>query len=176
MQFYSLVAHRLECGKMCRKPFRLILSLIVALAAATLIDVIRYAYDIILPYNPKQILIYCGENDFAASDTVAAAHVVQRFKTLYGIIRQNLPNTTVHFVSIKPSPSRSHLMPEMVKANAQIKQFLQKEKLAGFIDVYNPMLNAKGQPKEDIFLDDELHMKPAGYAIWQKVIQPYLLK
>ena len=143
---------------------------------STLVDVIRYAYDIILPYHPKQILIYCGENDLSASDTVDAADVVMRFKTLYGIIRQNLPNTLVQFVSIKPSPSRSHLMPQMEKANEEIKQFLQKEQRAGFIDVYHSMLNEKGQPKMDIFLDDKLHMNRAGYAIWQKIIQPYLLK
>src|SRR5436305_12035324 len=30
---------------------------------STLLDVIRYAYDVILPYHPKQVVIYCGEND-----------------------------------------------------------------------------------------------------------------
>src|SRR5882757_5846520 len=38
-------------------------------------DVIRYANDIIFPYHPKQIVIYCGENDLAASDTVSAQMV-----------------------------------------------------------------------------------------------------
>src|ERR1700761_1934486 len=33
---------------------------------STLPDVIRYANDIIFPYHPKEIVIYCGENDFAA--------------------------------------------------------------------------------------------------------------
>src|SRR5881275_1643620 len=92
---------------------------------STLVDVIRYAYDVILPYQPKQVVIYCGENDLAASDTVTAADVAQRFKTLYGIIRQNLPNAVVDFVSMKPSPSRAHLMPKYQVANAQIKAFLQ---------------------------------------------------
>ena len=40
---------------------------------STLVDVIRYADDIIFPYQPKQIVIYCGENDIASSDTVTAA-------------------------------------------------------------------------------------------------------
>ena len=39
---------------------------------SSLPDVIRYADNIILPYNPKQMVIYCGENDFAGSDTVTA--------------------------------------------------------------------------------------------------------
>src|SRR6188768_1115408 len=34
---------------------------------STLTDVIRYAYDVIIPYEPKQVLIYCGDNDLAAN-------------------------------------------------------------------------------------------------------------
>jgi lysophospholipase L1-like esterase len=143
---------------------------------STLPDVIRYAYDVILPYQPKQVVIYCGDNDLASADTITAADVVQRFKTLYAIIRQNLPNTVVDFVSIKPSPSRARLMPKMEAANTQIKSFLKKQKHAGFINVYSAMLDANGQPKAELFLEDQLHMKPIGYQLWQKIMQPYLLK
>jgi len=34
---------------------------------STLVDVIRYADDVIFPYDAKQIVIYCGENDLASS-------------------------------------------------------------------------------------------------------------
>src|SRR4051812_8564477 len=54
---------------------------------STLPDVIHYADDVIFPYEPKQIVIYCGENDLASSDTVSAAMVIGRFKTLFGMIR-----------------------------------------------------------------------------------------
>ena len=55
---------------------------------STLLDQIRYADDIIFPYQPKQIVIYCGENDLASSDTVTAAMVVDRFRQLFQIIRE----------------------------------------------------------------------------------------
>ena len=29
---------------------------------------------------------------------------------------------------------------------------------------------------QDIFIEDDLHMNAKGYAIWQKAIEPYLLK
>lgn len=143
---------------------------------STFPDVIRYAYDIILPYRPKQVVIYCGDNDIASSDSVTAADVVQRFKTLFAIIRQNLPTTVVNFISIKPSPSRARLMPKMAAANAQIQAFLKNQKHAGFINVYDAMLDASGRPKAELFLEDQLHLKPVGYQLWQKIIQPYLLK
>ena len=79
---------------------------------STLPDVIRYADDIIFPYQPRQVVIYCGENDLASSDTVSAATVVERVKILFGMIRKKLGDVPVLFVSLKPSPSRSRLFPK----------------------------------------------------------------
>lgn len=143
---------------------------------STLPDVIRYANDIIFPYHPSQILIYCGDNDFAVSDTVSVATVVGRFETLFRLIRSKLPNTPVVFISIKPSPSRQQLMSKMAAANAQIRSFLKTQRHAKFIDVYSLMLGADGLPRPELFREDRLHMTAKGYAIWQKAIRPVLKK
>ncbi len=143
---------------------------------STLPDVIYYTKDIILPYHPKQVVVYCGDNDLAASDTVTAAAVAKRFQQLFYSIRKELPKTTISYVSIKPSPSRMHLMDKMKEANSLIKKFIKKQKRASYIDVFTPMLTADQQPKPDLFLSDRLHMNKEGYQIWQKAIKPYLLK
>lgn len=143
---------------------------------STLVDVIRYAYDVILPYKPKEIVIYCGENDLAYSDAVTAQDVFNRFKTLFGMIRTNLPEVPVYYVAIKPSPSRVRLIDKVKEANKLISGYLKKQKKAGFINVFDAMLDEKGQPRPELFVSDMLHMKPEGYAIWQKIIQPYLIK
>ena len=143
---------------------------------SSLPDLIRYAGDIIYPYKPRQVVIYCGDNDLAASDTVSAQTVFNRFQHLFAMIREKLPGTSIAFVSIKPSPSRQRLMPKMREANLLIKKYLEQKKNTAFIDVYHTMLNKDGTPLKDIFLEDELHMNAKGYVIWQKVIEPYLLK
>ncbi|MDQ2718343.1 MAG: GDSL-type esterase/lipase family protein [Bacteroidota bacterium] len=143
---------------------------------SSLPDVIRYADEIIFPYQPKQIIIYCGENDFAASDTVSVQTVFSRFKQLFQLIRVKLPDVPIAYVSMKPSPSRQKLMPKFEKGNLLIKQYLKEKKNAAFIDVYHKMLNKDGTPIKDIFIEDNLHMNAKGYHIWQKIIKPYLLK
>jgi len=147
-----------------------------AFGGSTLVDVIRYTYDIILPYQPKQVFIYCGENDLASADSTTAIEVVRRVKTLFWMIRTNLPGATIDYVSIKPSPVRTGIQDKVLAANKEIKSFFKKQKNAAFIDVYYPMLDKKGQMREELFVDDRLHMKPEGYAIWKKIIQPYLVK
>ena len=139
-------------------------------------DAIYYFDKIVLPYHPRQILIYEGDNDLASSDKITPDSVLNRFKTLFYLIRKNLPKTNIAFVSIKPSLSREKLIPEMVKANSLIERFLKDQKNASFIDVFHAMLDESGKPRNDIFLSDGLHMNAKGYAIWQKIIEPYLLK
>jgi lysophospholipase L1-like esterase len=143
---------------------------------SSLPDVIRYADDVIFKYRPKQIIIYCGENDFAASDTVSVPTVVDRFKTLFGMIRAKYKRVPVAFVSMKPSPSRQKFLSKYVAANAAIKDFLAAQKRTAYIDVYTPMLQADGSVMTDIFKADNLHMNAKGYAIWKQVMEPYLLQ
>lgn len=142
---------------------------------SSLTDVIRYAEDIIIPYQPKQIIIYAGENDIA-SDTVDSRMVSERFKTLFLLIRKKLPAVPIVFVSMKPSPSREKYLPVIKQANQIIKNYLWQQGNTIYVDVYSSMLDANGKPRPELFKEDMLHMKPEGYKIWQDSIQPHLLR
>jgi lysophospholipase L1-like esterase len=143
---------------------------------SSLPDLLRYKEEVIFNYRPKQIVMYCGENDFAANDTLSVNTVVGRFKQLFSLIRERFSDVPFAYVSMKPSPSREHLMPKYEAANNIIREFLKKYKHAAFIDVYHAMLKPDGRPMDDIFLGDKLHMNAKGYVIWQKIIEPYLIK
>lgn len=147
-----------------------------AFGGSTLVDMIRYADEAVIRYNPKQVVIYCGENDVAASDTVTAQVVLQRFQTLFTMIRAKLKNVPVAFVSLKPSPSRWKFHTIYVEANRLIRQYLSQQRNAVFINVYDAMLNADGSVMTDIFLGDNLHMNAKGYQIWQPILAPHLLR
>jgi lysophospholipase L1-like esterase len=147
-----------------------------AFGGSTLVDVIRYRYDVIFPYQPKQIVIYCGENDFASSDTVTVELVIQRFTTLYSYIRGKYKSVPLVYVSMKPSPSRTHLLEKYKEANSRIKYFLATKPNTKFVDVYSAMLTKSGNPMPDIFLSDSLHMNAKGYAIWKTKLEPVFLK
>jgi len=92
------------------------------------------------------------------------------------LVQKKIPRSKIVYVSIKPSPSRQSLMPKMVEANRRIKEFLSNYPNAIFVDVYSKMLNADGLPRKELFIEDQLHMNKMGYTIWQKEIEPHLLK
>ena len=141
-----------------------------------LTDLIRYEQEVIFEYKPKQIIIYCGENDMASSDTITAVTVYARFKELFTDIRQEFPNVPIVYISMKPSPSRWHLKDKLMAGNELIRKYLKKQKHAKFVSIWNAMLGPDGKPWDALFLEDNLHMNANGYAIWQKILKPYLLK
>lgn len=143
---------------------------------SSLPDIIRYTDQIIIPYQPRQIMIYCGENDFASSDTVTAAMVVNRFRELFTKIRQQLPKVPISYISIKPSPSRAKHKEKAIEANAAIQQYLSVQPKTSFVNVWDVMLGKDGKPLPHIFLKDSLHMNAAGYAIWQEQIRKHLIR
>lgn len=139
-----------------------------------LTDLNYFADDLLSPYQPKQIIIYCGENDFADNHKLKAQKVVNRYKAFYKKIRERFPNIEVDYISIKYSPSREKLWPQMKAANKKIAAFMEKQPDAEFIDVTRAMEDTNGKVRTDIFVEDMLHFKPEGYQIWAKEIRPYM--
>lgn len=143
---------------------------------AGLSHVIEYADEIIFPYKPKQVVIYCGENDFYQAENVTAEQVAGRFRELFSMIREKLPKAHITFISLKPSPSRQAKMQEMARVNSLVEEFLQTQKRATFINIYDDMLDASGSPRKELFIEDNLHMNASGYALWKKEVTPDLKK
>jgi lysophospholipase L1-like esterase len=139
---------------------------------SSLPDLIYFTKEVIFPYQPKQIVIYCGENDFMSNAT--AETVAERVKQLFSLIRSKYPKVALAYISIKPSPSREKYWPEMKKANHMIAELIKKTKEAVYINTADVMFKSDGTIMADIFLADKLHMNAKGYAIWQKVMAPYL--
>ena len=140
-----------------------------------LTDMIYYEKQIITPYKPRKIVIYCGENDFAASDTTTANDVFMRFKTLFKSIRADYPHTPIVYISMKPSPSRRTLMNKIASGNEMIEGYLRRKRHTAFVDVFHRMLDEQGEPRRELFLDDQLHMNQAGYQIWASALKAQIL-
>jgi len=132
-----------------------------------------YTPYILFPYHPRKIFIYAGENDIAAGRT--AESVNEKFARLWLMIRQQLPEADIYFLSIKPSPCRAKYFAENDKANAMIKTFLIDKIKSHYIDVstviYKP---GTMRPDSSLFQSDYLHLNSKGYDKWQAVLKPYV--
>lgn len=133
-------------------------------------DSTEFADRIIIPYAPRMIVLYAGDNDLAAGKS--PERVFADFQAFLKKIHARLPEARVVYISIKPCPSRWRLKDKVMEVNRKIAA-IKDDKLI-FVDVYPSMIGADGKPKPDLFLKDGLHPSAKCYQMWAKLIAPRL--
>jgi lysophospholipase L1-like esterase len=116
------------------------------------------------PAHPRSILLYAGDNDLGdgrSPEQVHASYLALREKSA-----RLLPGVPICFLSIKPSPLRWALADRMRRANALIAASAESLGPAGFLDVFDEMLDERGEPRTELYEGDQLHLSPAGYRLW----------
>jgi lysophospholipase L1-like esterase len=137
---------------------------------STLYEVNHYAPRIVLPYRPRMIVLYAGDNEIATGRT--AEQVAGDYRTFVSIVHSALPATRIVFVSVKPSPSRWSFQNVVREANRLVRAITASDPRQTFVDVFTPMLGNEARPRPELFVSDSLHMTPAGYAIWRRQLAP----
>lgn len=135
-------------------------------------DAVRFAERIVIPYKPRVVVLYAGDNDLAAGKT--PAQVFNDFQSFVGIVRGKLPETRIAFVAIKPSLARLNIIDNARETNQLIRDYVRGDDKLAYVDVFTPMLDASGKPRQELFLEDGLHMNAKGYAIWRDLVAPIL--
>lgn len=134
-------------------------------------DTTFFAHRILLPYKPKAIVFYAGDNDLAGGYT--PERVRNDFRAFVAVVRTKHPTVPIHFVAIKPSLARWKSWGRIQQANALIKAECDGH-LVNFIDITGPMLGADGKPRAELLAKDGLHLSPAGYALWNEIVREAL--
>ncbi|URI05983.1 SGNH/GDSL hydrolase family protein [Aquincola tertiaricarbonis] len=137
-----------------------------------MLDCAQYVDTLVLPYQPRLVVVYAGDNDLAEGRT--PQQVLQSFTQFTEAVRQALPDTRIAYLSIKPSPLRAALVPAVREANSLIAAYAKATPNLDYIDVFSRMLTDDGQPRSDLYSADSLHMNAEGYALWRSVISPHL--
>jgi len=135
-------------------------------------DSVHFAERIAIPYRPRLIVFYAGDNDVAAGKS--AEEVFADFKEFTGKVHASLPATRIAFIAIKPSPLRWKFFDTQCRANDRIREFIKSDGRLSYIDVVKPMLGDDGEARRELFKKDNLHLNDEGYRVWAGVIKPFL--
>jgi hypothetical protein len=137
-----------------------------------LADTVYYADRIVIPYRPRLVVVYAGDNDLQNGRSAEEVHA--SFQALCTKVHTALPRTRIVFIAIKPSPSRLKIIDRVRAANALIAATCARDPRLAFADIFTPMLDSQGAPRPELFIKDMLHLSPAGYAVWTPVVAALL--
>jgi lysophospholipase L1-like esterase len=135
-------------------------------------DSTHYADRIVVPYQPRIIVLYAGDNDLARGKT--PQRVLEDYQSFVRRVRQKLPDVKIVYLAIKPSPARIALLEQMRAANDLIRRYLASQRNLSYVDVFTPMLGRDGTPRPELFGPDGLHMNRQGYELWKDLLAPEL--
>jgi lysophospholipase L1-like esterase len=135
-------------------------------------DSTHFADRIVIPYAPRVVVLYSGDNDIASGKT--PQRVLEDTQAFVAKIHAALPKTRIVYVAIKPSIARWKLIEKVRQANGLIEAFARTDPLVAFVDVDKPMIGPDGLPRKELFVQDGLHLSHEGYLLWSSLVLPHL--
>ena len=135
-------------------------------------DINYYVRRIVLPYKPKVIVFYAGDNDIAAGKS--ATQVADNFMTFVGMVHKELPKTTIIYISMKYCSNNYPLHDAMKEGNGLIDGYSKKDSKLIYFDGASPLLGEDGKPNDYLFESDRHHLNDKGYEIWSRLLKPII--
>lgn len=130
--------------------------------------------NLAVAFKPRAVLLYEGSNDISAGSK--PEDVLASFQRLHRKLRSALPEARLYVISIVPSPGKRF---EKIDAIRRTNELLRKECEAQsgmkFLDITGPLIGADGRPRAECFIPEDIHMLPAGYAVWKSVVAPVVV-
>jgi lysophospholipase L1-like esterase len=134
----------------------------------------HYAERVVLPYRPRAVVLYAGENDLGWLSGKTPGTVLEDLKRFVATVQEKCPGTRVYFLAIKRSPFRRGRWAAMDEANRLVREFAAEREGFAFIDTGTPMLDAKGDPRPEYLPWYRLHLTAKGYELWASILRPVL--
>ncbi|WP_069660961.1 GDSL-type esterase/lipase family protein [Arcticibacter eurypsychrophilus] len=153
--------------------FKYIKPVNLGFGGSTLAACVWFFDRIMLSYQPKRLVLYAGDNDLG--DGRNPEEVLIFFQQLVAKTALHFGNIPCYFVSLKPSPSRWHIVNQFKSANTLIKnEIVNSAHTWKFVDVFNEMLDVSGHPQKKYYSSDGLHLSDKGYELWKEVISNHI--
>ena len=146
----------------------------VAFDGSVTADMLRMVDSRVIPLRPKVIAYYCGSNDVSLGEPAAA--IVGRIVRFIERVSAALPDTRVVFVSINRAPSKEDRWDVVDDVNRQIEMYAASHPRVEYVDVNPVLFDARAQPRLDLYMSDELHLRPPAYEEFAKILKPVLTR
>ena len=135
-------------------------------------DAVKYVHRLVLPHEPRLVVVYAGDNDISAGEL--SEQVAVDFERFVRAIHSKLPRTRVLYIGVKPSVLRWMQVDRMRMVNRVIRTICERDDRLAFLDFDGLMLGWDEKPRRELYADDGLHLSPQGYQLWTSVLRPYL--
>ena len=137
-----------------------------------IVDSTHFADRMIVPYEPRLIVLRAGGNDIHAGKT--PEQVFAEFKDFVATVHRKLPKAGILYISQPPTIARWEERDALKTLNALIAAYVKTDGRLQYVETYDTTLDSKGQPRPELFVEDKLHFSPEGYKVLVERVRPFI--
>ena len=144
----------------------------IGFGGATLESCVYFFDRLVAPTRPRSLVVYAGDNDLG--DGRSPEDVLASLRALLRKVPERVGRIPFTFLSIKPSPARWYLDERIRRANTMVRAELDGRSWCHYLDLYPKMIDGDGRPRPELYVEDGLHLSPAGYRLWTEILSSHL--
>ena len=165
-RYWTLLAHQMA-------PLPVLNRAIAGTGTQNMLDRIG---QLVLPFQPRIVVYYCGSNDIGAGED--AGPIVERTKRFIAILHEKSPNTFFYYTAIHKSPDKRARWDVVEAVNRQMEEYSRQASNVGYIDLNPVLFDSRNNVREDLFLPDGRHFRPdsTAYLEFSQIVKPILTK
>jgi lysophospholipase L1-like esterase len=147
-----------------------------AIAGTVTQDMLARIGQLVLPYQPRIVVYYCGSNDISAGED--AGPIIDRTRQFIQILHDKSPNTFFYYTSIQKAPEKRERWDVVEAVNREMEHYSRQAVNVGYIDLNTVLFDRRNNVRENLFLPDGLHFRPdsTAYAEFSQIVKPILTR
>lgn len=147
-----------------------------AIAGTVTQDMLNRIGQLVLQYQPRIVVYYCGSNDVSVGEDAGA--ILERTKRYVRVLHEKLPNTYFFYTSIQKAPEKRARWDVVDAVNREMERYSREATNVGYIDLNPVLFDSERKLRESLFLPDGLHFRPdsTAYPEFSRIVKPILLK
>lgn len=137
-----------------------------------IVDATHFAERIIFPYEPGVIFLRSGGNDIHAGKT--PEQVFAEYRAFVVKVHKRLPRTQIVYISLCPAPARWAERDANRRLNTLIGEYARRRPYLKYVETYDMTLGPNGEAREELFVEDRLHLNAEGYRLLAERVRPFM--
>lgn len=126
--------------------------------------------------RPKAIVLMIGNNNMFFTPETGIEAAAKGIEMCVKNLREKFPDAPLVVAKILPAHAPGNRFYEDIKlTNAALDLLkLESDPKVRVLDLWTDFTNADGTIKKDLFTPDNIHLSPAGYAVYAEKLKPLL--
>ena len=137
-------------------------------------DVAVFAERLITPHKFRGVVFFVANDIAGREGDKTPEEVAELFAYVLGKVREHDPTAPVFYVAVTPTLNRWKAWSQIKVANTAARSVCDRSENTYFIGTESVFLDAAGEPRPELFVEDQLHQNRNGYILWTAAIKAHL--